>query len=79
MYVPASEQKRVQRICDSIAVQLDSTHPPTQHRLRSLQHHQGLTPRYVPDSKLKSQIEEEFARLEKVSQRYLLDDIRAAL
>ncbi|WP_374019181.1 hypothetical protein ABU162_05485 [Paenibacillus thiaminolyticus] len=78
-HIPASEQKRIQRICDSIAVQLDSTHPPTQYRLQSLQHHQLLTPRYVPDSKLKNQLEEEFARLEKLSQRYLLDDIRAAL
>ncbi|PZM67562.1 M48 family metallopeptidase [Paenibacillus dendritiformis] len=77
--VPASEQTRIQRICDSVAVQLDSTHPPTQYRLQSLQHHQVLTPRYVPDSTLKSQLEEEFTRLEKLSQRYLLDDIRAAL
>ncbi|MCE5172993.1 M48 family metalloprotease [Paenibacillus profundus] len=76
-HVPASEQKRIQRIRDSIAVQLDSTHPPTQYRILSLQQHQVLTPQYVPDSKLKSQLEEEFARLEKLSQRYLLDDIRA--
>ncbi|MEQ7052400.1 M48 family metallopeptidase [Paenibacillus alvei] len=78
-HVPASEQKRIQRIRDSITVQLDSTHPPTPYRLQSLQHHQVLTPRYVLDSNLKNQLEEEFARLEEISQRYLLNDIRAAL
>ncbi|MBG9791391.1 hypothetical protein ABD76_02175 [Paenibacillus dendritiformis] len=78
-HVPASELKRIQRICDSIDVQLDSTHPPTSYRLQSLQYHQVLTPRYVPDSSLRNQLEEEFARLKQLSQRYLLDDIQSVL
>lgn len=75
--VPEKEQRRIQKISESLAVQPDSSHPPTMYRIQNLNRHPVDIPSLALDETFIEQLNQEFGQLEKSMQVRLLDDYRS--
>ncbi|MFC5703321.1 M48 family metallopeptidase [Cohnella faecalis] len=75
--IPEKEERRLNKIRESAPASLDDTHPPTLYRIRHLNRQPVGSFGLSMDESFCEQLNQEFAQLEKATERRLLDDYRA--